>query len=162
MRRSRPIRKPQFLSSGHGAQGVHAPAGGILQRDRSSFQSKSTVGFAQARWSNETGSESLRGLARKRTIPRVAHQGPGKKTDLATRVAAEGRLPMKTIADALGVARSHLHERVHRTTAPRRHYRKAADEEQLCHHPPSPRGAVHHSRSAAATEAGLRQNPFWM
>jgi putative transposase len=37
---------------------------------------------------------------------------------------------MKTIADVLGVARSHLHERVHRPTAPRRHYRKA-DEELL-------------------------------
>jgi putative transposase len=36
---------------------------------------------------------------------------------------------MKTIADVLGVARSHLHERVHRSTAPRRHYHKAADEE---------------------------------
>ena len=38
---------------------------------------------------------------------------------------------MKTIADVLGVARSHLYERVHRPTAPRRHYRKAADEEFL-------------------------------
>lgn len=38
---------------------------------------------------------------------------------------------MKTIADVLGVARSHLHERVHRPTAPRSHYRKAADEELL-------------------------------
>jgi len=38
---------------------------------------------------------------------------------------------MKTIADVLGVARSHLHERVHRSTAPRRHYRKAADDELL-------------------------------
>ena len=31
----------------------------------------------------------------------------------------------------LGVARSHLHELVHRPTAPHRHYRKAADEEFL-------------------------------
>jgi putative transposase len=36
---------------------------------------------------------------------------------------------MKTIADVLGVVRSHLYERVHRPTAPRRHYRKAADED---------------------------------
>lgn len=35
---------------------------------------------------------------------------------------------MKTIADVLGVPRSHLHERVHRPTAPRRRYHKAADE----------------------------------
>jgi hypothetical protein len=28
-------------------------------------------------------------------------------------------------------------------------------------HPPPPRGAVRRSRSAAATEAGLRQNPAW-
>jgi hypothetical protein len=33
---------------------------------------------------------------------------------------------------------------------------------QLCHHPPPPRGAGHRSRSAAATEAGRWQNPFWM
>jgi putative transposase len=38
---------------------------------------------------------------------------------------------MKTIADVLGVARSHLHERVHRPAAPRGPYCKAADEELL-------------------------------
>jgi putative transposase len=38
--------------------------------------------------------------------------------------------PLKD-ASLLGVARSHLRERVHRPTAPRSHYRKAADEELL-------------------------------
>ena len=35
---------------------------------------------------------------------------------------------MKTVADALGVARSHLHERVRRPAPPRGRYRKADDE----------------------------------
>jgi transposase InsO family protein len=38
---------------------------------------------------------------------------------------------MKTIADVLGVARSHLHERVRRPAAPCGYYCKAADEEVL-------------------------------
>lgn len=38
---------------------------------------------------------------------------------------------MKTITDVLGVARSHLHERVHRPAMPRGSYGKAADEEFL-------------------------------
>jgi putative transposase len=38
---------------------------------------------------------------------------------------------MKTIANVLGVARSHLHERVHRPTAARGSYCKAADGELL-------------------------------
>jgi putative transposase len=37
---------------------------------------------------------------------------------------------MKTVADVLGVARSHLHERVHRPAPPRGHFCKA-DEELL-------------------------------
>ena len=59
-----------------------------------------------------------------------SRQGAGKKTELAARVAAEGRFPMKTVADVLGVARSHLHERVHRPAPPRGHFCKA-DEELL-------------------------------
>jgi transposase InsO family protein len=38
---------------------------------------------------------------------------------------------MKTVADVLGVARSHLHDRVRRPARPRGRYRKAADEELL-------------------------------
>jgi hypothetical protein len=38
---------------------------------------------------------------------------------------------MKAIADVLGVARSHLYERVHQPVAPRGPYCKAADEELL-------------------------------
>ena len=60
----------------------------------------------------------------------AAPQGAGKKTELAARVAAEGRFLMKTVADVLGVARSHLHERVHRPAPPRGHFCKA-DEELL-------------------------------
>src|SRR5262249_53577405 len=60
-----------------------------------------------------------------------SRQGMGKKTELAARVAAEGRFPMKTIADMLDVARSHLHERVHQPAAPHGPYCKAADEQLL-------------------------------
>jgi hypothetical protein len=47
---------------------------------------------------------------------------------------------MKTIADVLGVARSHLHELVHRPTAQRHHYRKATDEFRLL--PPEPQACA--------------------
>ena len=35
-----------------------------------------------------------------------------KKTELAALVATEGRFPMKTVAETLGVARSNLHDKV--------------------------------------------------
>jgi hypothetical protein len=76
----------------------------------------------------------LRPLGRKTVEVEILKEALTKahaKPELAAGVAAEGRFPMKTIADVLGVARSHLHERVHRPTALRRHYRKAADEEFL-------------------------------
>jgi putative transposase len=38
---------------------------------------------------------------------------------------------MKTVADVLGVARSHLHDRVRRPAPPRGAYRIGADEELL-------------------------------
>jgi len=38
---------------------------------------------------------------------------------------------MKAVADTLGVARSHLHDKVHRTSKPRGPYRKAEDGELL-------------------------------
>ena len=45
-----------------------------------------------------------------------------KKTDLACRVAEDGRFPMKAVADTLGVARSNLPERVSGKTRPHRRY----------------------------------------
>ena len=38
---------------------------------------------------------------------------------------------MKAVADTLGVARSHLHDKVHRASAPRGPYRKSQDGELL-------------------------------
>ena len=54
-----------------------------------------------------------------------------KKTELAALVAAEGRFPMKSVADALEVARSHLHEKVRRLAKPRGSYRKPDDGDLL-------------------------------
>jgi hypothetical protein len=74
-----------------------------------------------------------------------------QKNELATRVAAEGRFPMKTIADVPGVARSHLHELVHRPTAQRHHYRKAADEFRLL--PPEPQACAACTFNSSQNEA---------
>jgi hypothetical protein len=38
---------------------------------------------------------------------------------------------MKAVADTIGVARSHLYERVHRPSSPRNSYRKPDDDELL-------------------------------
>ena len=51
-----------------------------------------------------------------------------KKTELAALVAAEGRFPMKAVAETIGVARSHLHDKVHRAPKPRGPYRKPEDD----------------------------------
>ncbi|HEX2219948.1 MAG TPA: IS3 family transposase [Gemmatimonadales bacterium] len=51
----------------------------------------------------------------------------GKKTDVARAVAAEGRFPMKAVAETLGVSRSNLHDRLSGRTKPRRRYHKAQD-----------------------------------
>lgn len=64
---------------------------------------------------------------------------------------------MKTIADVLGVARSHLHERVRRSTAPRRHYRKAADEELL----PLIRRVVDERPTSGYRRVTALVNRFW-
>jgi len=50
-----------------------------------------------------------------------------KKTDLARTVAAEGRFPVKVVAETLGVARSNLIDRLKERTKPRRRYPKAQD-----------------------------------
>ncbi|TVS18526.1 MAG: IS3 family transposase, partial [Planctomycetaceae bacterium] len=50
-----------------------------------------------------------------------------KKTDLARAVAAEGRHPVKVVAETLGVARSNLIDRLKGRTKPRRRYHKAQD-----------------------------------
>ncbi|MCC5974718.1 MAG: IS3 family transposase [Rubellimicrobium sp.] len=50
-----------------------------------------------------------------------------KKTDLARAVAAEGRFPVKAVAETLGIARSNLIDRLKGRTKPRRRYQKAQD-----------------------------------
>src|SRR5205085_9849075 len=50
-----------------------------------------------------------------------------KKTELAALVAAEGRFPMKAVAETLEVARSHLHDKVRHSTKLRGPYRKPDD-----------------------------------
>jgi len=93
------------------------------------------VGNSEVRRLEERIRELERLLGRKTLEVEIrkggSRQDTGKKAELAARGAAEGRFPMKTIADVLGVARSHLHERVHRPAAPHGPYRKAADEELL-------------------------------
>ncbi len=54
-----------------------------------------------------------------------------KKTELAALVAAEGRFPMKAVAETLEVAGSHLHEKVRRPAKPRGYYRKPDDLDLL-------------------------------
>ena len=89
------------------------------------------VGNSEVRRLEERTRELERLLGRKTLEVGIlkggSRQGTGKKAELAARGATEGRFPMKTIADVLGVARSHLHERVHRPAAPHGPYRKAAD-----------------------------------
>ncbi|WP_143535068.1 IS3 family transposase [Roseivivax jejudonensis] len=50
-----------------------------------------------------------------------------KKTDVARAVAAEGRFPVKAVAETLGVSRSNLHARMNGSAKPRRRYHKAQD-----------------------------------
>ncbi len=54
----------------------------------------------------------------------------GKKADVARDVAAQGRFPMKAMAEMLGVSRSNLVERLARGAKPRRRYQKAQDDER--------------------------------
>ena len=49
----------------------------------------------------------------------------GKKTEVARDVAAQGRFPVKAVAETLGVARSNLIERLAGSAKPRRRYSKA-------------------------------------
>src|SRR4051794_18544938 len=65
------------------------------------------------------------------SLPRCSGEVGVKKTELAALVAAEGRFPMKAVADALEVARSHLHEKVRRLAKPRGSYRKPDDGDLL-------------------------------
>ena len=51
----------------------------------------------------------------------------GKKTDVARDVAAQGRFPVKAVAETLGVSRSNLVERLAGDAKPRRRYQKAQD-----------------------------------
>ncbi len=61
-------------------------------------------------------------LGRKTLEIEILREGAGevgvKKTELAALVAAEGRFPMKAVAETLGVARSNLHDKVRRASKP--------------------------------------------
>ncbi|WFP90749.1 IS3 family transposase [Ensifer adhaerens] len=54
-----------------------------------------------------------------------------KKTDIAADIVAEGRFPMKAVAEALHVSRSNLSERLKGKSKPRGPYLKADDAELL-------------------------------
>jgi hypothetical protein len=92
------------------------------------------VGSSEVRRFEERIRELERLLGRKTKEVEILQEALAKaqaKTELAARVAAERRFPMKRTADVLGVARSHLHEPVRRPATPRGYYCKAADEEFL-------------------------------
>ena len=65
--------------------------------------------------------------ARGRDPQGSAREVAGKKTDLARAVAADGRFPVKAVAETLGVARSNLVERLKDRGRPRQRYCKAED-----------------------------------
>ncbi len=46
---------------------------------------------------------------------------------MARAVAAEGRFPVKVVAETLGASRSNLHARLNGSAKPRRRYHKAQD-----------------------------------
>lgn len=58
---------------------------------------------------------------------REALGGSRTKAGLACRVTEDGRLPMKAVADTLGVSPSNLHERASGRTKPHRRYHNAQD-----------------------------------
>src|SRR3954467_14246945 len=93
------------------------------------------VGSSEVRRLEERVRELERMLGRKTMEVEYLPGGSGevgvKKTELAALVAAEGRFPMKAVADALEVARSHLHEKVRRLAKPRGSYRKPDDGDLL-------------------------------
>ncbi len=62
-----------------------------------------------------------------------------KKAELAAFVAAEGRFAMKAVAETIGVARSHLRDKVHRLSKPRGPYRKPQDDALVQRSPPDRR-----------------------
>ena len=99
------------------------------------------VGSSEVRRLEERIRDLERLLGRKTMESRDPPGGSGevgvKKTELAALVAAEGRFPMKAVADALEVARSHLHEKVRRLHAKARVARIGAQTDSR-----SPAGTV--------------------
>ena len=93
------------------------------------------VGSSEVRRLEERVRELERMLGRKTMEVEIFREAlaksESKKTELAALVAAEGRFPMKAVADALEVARSHLHEKVRRLAKPRGSYRKPDDGDLL-------------------------------
>jgi transposase-like protein len=84
------------------------------------------TGNTELRRLEERMRELERQLGRK-TLEGGAGPVAGKKTDVARDVAAQGRFPVKAVAEALGVSRSNLAERLAGGAKPRRRYQKAQD-----------------------------------
>ena len=93
------------------------------------------VGSSEVRRLEERVRELERMLGRKTMEVEILREAlaksESKKTELAALVAAEGRFPMKAVAETLEVARSHLHEKVRRLAKPRGCYRKPDDLDLL-------------------------------
>ena len=92
------------------------------------------VGSSEVRRLEERVRDLERLLGRKtmevEILKEALARSESKKTELAALVAAEGRFPMKAVAETLGVARSHLHDKVHLPPKPRG-YRKPEDDTLL-------------------------------
>ncbi|HEX5868661.1 MAG TPA: transposase, partial [Beijerinckiaceae bacterium] len=89
------------------------------------------TGNAELRRLEERMRELERQLGRKTLEVENPEGGAGpctdKKTDVARDVAAQGRFPVKVVAETLGVSRSNLVERLAGGAKPRRRYQKAQD-----------------------------------
>jgi hypothetical protein len=86
--------------------------------------------MAEVRRLEERIRELERQLGRKTLEVEILKEAIAKsraKNDLAGRIAAGGRFPVKTIADTLGVARSSLVRQLTRRAIPRAHYAKAGN-----------------------------------
>ena len=53
----------------------------------------------------------------------------GSETDVAAAVVAEGRVPMKIVAETIGVSRSQLHAKAAGASKPRGRDRKGGDDD---------------------------------
>ena len=88
------------------------------------------TGNAELRRLDERMRELERQLGRKTLEVEILKEALARsrqKTDVARDVAAQGRFPVKTVAETIGVSRSNLIERLAGGAKPRRRYQKAQD-----------------------------------